>query len=341
MKAKIGRMEQDAIDRFVESCTGGSIYHTSRIGDVIRKTFGHETLMLTEHDHGTIVGVLPLVHMRSRIFGNFLVSMPFFNYGGVCTESDAAAEALLRQAIEIADKRECQHIELRHMHRRFAELSARTTKVAMVLDLPETAEALWQQFKSKLRSQIRRPEKEGVTIRIGRFELIEPFYEVFSHNMRDLGTPVYTRRLFSNMLAAFPGNSWIVAAFLQGKPLAAGFLLGFRDTIEIPWASSLRAYNRLAANMLMYWEALKLAINEGYRRFDFGRCTQGEGTYKFKAQWGAQPIQLHWEYWLANGESLPDLSPKNAKYQMAIRIWQKLPLPLTRFIGPPIVRNIP
>jgi len=124
-------------------------------------------------------------------------------------------------------------------------------------------------------------------------------------------------------------------------PVAAGFLLGFRDTLEIPWASSLRKYNRLAANMLMYWHALKLAIEEGFKRFDFGRSTPGEGTYKFKAQWGAAPLSLNWEYWLSNGGPLPDISPKNGKYQAAIRLWQKLPIPITKAVGPAIVKNIP
>jgi hypothetical protein len=128
---------------------------------------------------------------------------------------------------------------------------------------------------------------------------------------------------------------------MNEQPLAAGFVFGFRETLEIPWASSLRDYNHLSANMLLYWSVLEFAVKQGYRRFDFGRSTPDEGTYKFKEQWGAKPVPLHWQYWLANGNHMPDLSPKNSKYQLAIRLWRKLPLFLTRWVGPAIIRNIP
>ncbi|MFQ5628584.1 MAG: FemAB family XrtA/PEP-CTERM system-associated protein [bacterium] len=331
----------DCCDEFIKYTSNGVVYHLSGIQRVIHNTFGHQTIYLAAKNGSTILGVLPLVHMNSRMFGNFLVSMPFFNYGGVCTEHQEARDALLETAISEAKARECHHIEFRHIANQYSDLQRKQNKVAMLLDLPEQPDALWSAFKSKLRSQIRKPEKEGVTAKIGGHELIDDFYHVFSMNMRDLGTPVYSKKLFWSILQEFPTRSWIVAAYKDQQPLAAGFLLGFRGKLEIPWASSLREYNRLAANMLMYWEALKLAMREGFEQFDFGRSTPGEGTYKFKAQWGAKPLALNWEYWLPNGHTMPDISPKNDKYQKAIRLWQKLPVQVTKVIGPPIVRNIP
>ncbi len=330
-----------AVEEFVAATPGGRIYHLPAIQKVIQQTFGHRPVFLVAREGSTVKGVLPLTHMKSRLFGNFLISVPFFNYGGVCSEDEEARSQLLAKAIEIGKKLQVSHIELRHDRIFYPELQQKSHKVAMILELPDDAEVLWKSFKSKLRSQIRRPEKDGVEVKIGRSELVDEFYSVFAENMRDLGTPVYTRRLFENMLETFPESSWLVIAHREGEPLAAGFLLGYGDMLEIPWASSLRRFNRLAPNMLMYWHALKHAVEQGYKNFDFGRSTPGEGTYKFKAQWGAQPLELHWEYWMAEGKPLPDLSPKNAKFDAAIRIWQKIPVPVTRLIGPPIVRNIP
>ncbi|MCA9734222.1 MAG: FemAB family PEP-CTERM system-associated protein [Deferribacteres bacterium] len=330
-----------AAEEYIRSAADGKIYHLPAIQQLIQETFGHETFYLQALEAGEVCGVLPLVHMKNRIFGNFIISVPFFNYGGVCASNASVRNELLEEAIAITRKQQASHLELRHVDRHFENLPGKSHKVAMILDLPETEELLWESFKSKLRSQIRKPEKEGLTIRIGKEELLEDYYKIFSVNMRDLGTPVYSIKLFANMLRYFPQNAWIVAAYKENVAVAAGFVLGFGDTMEIPWASSLREYNRLAGNMMMYWHSLKLAIDQGYKKFDFGRSTPNEGTYKFKAQWGAEPLPLNWEYWLADGDQMPDISPNNAKYQAAIKIWQKIPLPITKFLGPAIVKNIP
>ncbi len=160
--------------------------------------------------------------------------------------------------------------------------------------------------------------------------------------MRDLGTPVYPKKFFNNILKEFPETTWICTIYTKDEqPVASGVLVGFKEMLEIPWASSLRNYNNYSPNMLLYWGVLKFACEKGYKVFDFGRSTPNEGTYKFKEQWGAKPLQLYWHYWLKNGGHLPELNPKNPKYQIAIKIWQTLPVGLTRLIGPAIVKNIP
>ncbi|KAA3612088.1 MAG: FemAB family PEP-CTERM system-associated protein [Calditrichaeota bacterium] len=330
-----------AAEKFIQSAPGGKIYHLPEIQRLIQNTFGHETIYLQAKEGDDVCGVLPLVHMKNRLFGNFVISVPFFNYGGVCSENEAATNAMLEEAIRITKERQASHLELRHVEKIYPQLPGKSHKVAMILDLPEDSEKLWQSFKSKLRSQIRKPEKEGLTVQIGKMELLRHFYSIFTVNMRDLGTPVYSKYLFANMLHSFPDNAWIICVYKDKLPVAAGFVVGFGEMMEIPWASSLREYNRLSGNMMMYWQALKLALDEGYRKFDFGRSTPNEGTYKFKAQWGAEPLPLNWEYWLAHGGALPDISPKNAKFQAAIKVWQKIPLPVTKIIGPAIVKNIP
>ena len=183
--------------------------------------------------------------------------------------------------------------------------------------------------------------KEGMITRIGQLEELDSFYEVFSINMRDLGTPVYSKEFFRNILTVFPENTWICSVYKDKQPVASGLLIGFREILEIPWVSSIRKYNPLRPNILLYWTVLQYACEKGFKIFDFGRSTPGEGTYLFKEQWGAKPVPLYWYYWMRNSGSLPELNPKNPKYKQAIEVWKRLPVGLTRVLGPTISKNLP
>jgi FemAB-related protein (PEP-CTERM system-associated) len=330
-------------NKYVMETGTSTCYHLIGWKDVIERSFGHKTYYLLAEDRGNkIKGILPLVHLKSILFGSFMVSLPYFNYGGICADNDEISNQLLKEAIYIAERENVEHIELRHIHHIDNGLPVKTAKVSMKLELPESAEDLWDSFPSKLRSQIRRPTKEGMYSRLGKEDELHSFYTIFSINMRDLGTPVYSKEFFKNILEEFPETTWICTVYTKkGQPVASGFLVGFKERLEIPWASSIKSYNRYSPNMLLYWSSLKFACEKGYRIFDFGRSNPGEGTYKFKKQWGAKPVQLYWHYWLRNNGTLPELNPKNPKYQIAIKIWQKLPVGLTKLIGPMIVRNLP
>lgn len=293
------------------------------------------------NDQGKPRGILPLVHMKSILFGNMLVSLPYFNYGGVSADNSVIERSLIDEAVRIAKSIGARHIELRQEKRFENGFGIKTSKVSMRLALSGSTEDLWKSFPSKLRSQISKPMKEGMSSRIGKSEEIDCFYEVFATNMRDLGTPVYPKKFFRNILESFPDNSWINTIYTGRQPVASGFLIGFKERMEIPWASSLRKYNRQSPNMLLYWNCLKFSCEQGYHVFDFGRSTPGEGTYRFKEQWGAKPAQLYWNYWMADGEKVPEINPKNRKYHFAIRCWKHLPVGLTKQIGPWIIKNIP
>ena len=330
------------IDRFIHDCDKSNLYHDRRWGAVVSKSFGHKYYVLvSETMDGGVTGILPFVHMRSWCFGNFLVSMPFFNYGGVCAEDGNTRDRLIAEAIRIAKDLDVHHVEFRQESSFENGFPEKTSKVSMRLELPGSPEELWKTFPSKLRSQIKVPQKAAMTVRIGRLDELEGFYEVFSRNMRNLGTPVYPKLFFENILEQFHESTWICTVYSGDIAVASGFLAGFRDRMEIPWASSLREYNRQSPNMLLYWSCLKFACERGYKLFDFGRSTRNENTYKFKEQWGAAPSPMVWSYWVKEGESVPDITPRNRKYQMAIDFWKKLPVPLTRMLGPRIVRNIP
>jgi FemAB-related protein (PEP-CTERM system-associated) len=331
-----------AWDRFVEDHPQASVYHLSVWRHILAHAFGKQWYLIGALRHGEICAGVPLVHLRSRLFGNFLVSMPYVNYGGILTAADVSVEPLLQPALQLGRELGAQHMELRHLTHHYPGLPVSTEKVSMWLSLPDTADGLLARFKSKLRSQIRKGEKNGLEVRVGRTELLDDFYMVFARNMRDLGTPVYSRTFFRLILDAFPDTARIVLVTdQQGRSLAGGFLLGYRRRLEIPWASSLREFNHLQTNMWLYWQCLKYACGHGYQVFDFGRSTMDSPTFHFKAQWGAEPVQHFWHYQLAAGRDMPQLNPHNPKFRWAIALWQRLPLPVTRWLGPSIVKHLP
>jgi FemAB-related protein (PEP-CTERM system-associated) len=209
------------------------------------------------------------------------------------------------------------------------------------LRLASSSGSQWDAIDRKLRNQVRKAEKGGLTVAHGGAELLDSFYEVFAHNMRDLGTPVYSSRFFREVLLAFPTETRIFVVRLEGRPIAASLVHWHGDVMEVPWASSLREFNPLCANVLLYWHMLQFAVDRRARVFDFGRSTPGEGTFQFKKQWGAEPRELVWEYWTAPGRGVPELNPKNPKFEMAIRAWQHLPVRVANLVGPLVVRNIP
>ena len=325
---------------FVSRHHEASGYHDWKWRDVFKKAFGHESIYLAARSDGQITGVLPLVLLDSWIFGRSLISLPFVNYGGVVASDPVVARALLDRAAQIAQERDCRHIELRHTARRFEDLPCKRHKVCMLLDL-RPAPAMWEGLDRKVRNQIRKAQKSGLTSQAGGLELVDEFYSVFARNMRDLGTPVYGRGLFEQVLTAFPARARIHVVRLGARPVAAGVTFRTGDRTEVPWASSVREFNSLCPNHLLYWAIIEEAAATGGKVFDFGRSTPDEGTYRFKEQWGSNPVPLCWEYHMRPGQALPDTSPANPRFRLAVSIWKKLPLGVATRLGPPIVRVIP
>jgi len=335
-------VDEASWDSYVHAHPAATGYHLMAWRQVIEKAFGHKTFYLSVKDeHGEVRGVLPLVLLNSRLFGRFLVSMPFLNYGGIVSDAPEAREALLASAVNIAKEAGASHIELRHQEESGIGLPGKQHKVSMRLELPDRFEILWKGFTSKLRSQVQRAKKEGMTVQTGGQEILDDFYHLFSRNMRDLGTPTYGQDFFRAILKTFPKDASICAVRWKGRPVAAGFLYGFRNILEIPWAASDRRYNYLAPNMLLYSSVLEYACRQGFRVFDFGRSTPDSGTYRFKEQWGAKPVALYWHYWMASEGALPEISPRNPKYELAIKLWRRLPVSATRLIGPFLAKSLP
>jgi len=210
----------------------------------------------------------------------------------------------------------------------------------MILDLPESSDMLMNSFKAKLRSQIKKPIKEGLQAKIGGLELLEDFYYVFLINMRDLGSPVHSKNFIKNLLEEFPDKAKIVIVHKDHNPLACGLVIGFKTTLQNPWASALKEYSKLSPNMLLYWTMLEYGCNNGYSSFDFGRSTPGEGTYKFKEQWGAKPALLYWHYISTDNRAISEESDEKSKFNKAIEYWKRLPVSVTKIIGPMIRKHI-
>lgn len=326
-------------DTFVQAQPGWTAFHLAAWKPLIENVFGHQCLYLeAREDSGTLAGVLPLVRVRSLLFGHYLVSMPFVNYGGPLG-SDEAVRALAIRAGALAAETGVKLLELRSRIELPLELPVSHRKITVVLDLPGTVEELRKQLGAKLRSQIKRPEKEGVTVRFGT-DQVEPFFQVFSHHMRDLGTPTQPLRLFREIATTFGEDAWFGCAYLDGRPIACGAGFRWGSEFEMTWASSLREFNRVAPNMLLYWAFMERAVNERLSLFNFGRCTPGEGTHQFKKQWGSRDEPLWWYQQGASG-TVATPSPDDGAYAMGPRVWKHLPVPLATALGPSIVRGIP
>lgn len=309
---------------------------------ILEQGLGHTPYCIEALKADTAVGILPLCFLHTQLFGKFLVGMPYLNVGGVIAQDAPVATKLIDQAVQLADELDVRYLELRHeMRWQHASLNYESSqKVHMRLELPTTEDELWSSFKPKVRNQIRKAEQNELTVAWGGRELLREFYDVFAINMRDLGTPVFGRRLFAAILARL-GRDAEICIVRQGEaPRAAGLLIFGQELVEVPSASSLRQYNHLNANMLLYWNLLRRSIERGQRVFDFGRTTIGSNTHRFKVQWGAEPHAAVWQYYVRQG-SVGDMRPDNPKLQRRIAMWQRLPVWLTRLAGPHIVRGIP
>ncbi|MCC5827870.1 MAG: FemAB family PEP-CTERM system-associated protein [Phycisphaeraceae bacterium] len=331
--------------------------HDPRWLEVLSEALRHEPWCVLAWDESaggepSLAGYLPLMLVRSALFGRFLVSLPYLNRGSSIAMTQEAAQGLISEAAALAGRLKVRYLELRRHQDRIehpALGAARDDKHLMILDLPDSEEALWEGLSAKVRNQIRKGERSGLQVDWGAgrtgLKLLEEFYRVFAINMRDLGTPVYTSRLFARILERFGDQAELCVVRLDGRAVAGAMLIHDRlgnmvPSTQVPSASSLREFNASNANMWMYHRLLIRAIERGSRQFDFGRSSEGSGTYRFKKQWGAHPQPTVWQYHILKGE-IGSMRPDHPSNQRRIRIWRKLPLWLTLLAGPPIVRGIP
>jgi FemAB-related protein (PEP-CTERM system-associated) len=286
-------------------------------------------------------GVLPLVIQRSLLFGRRAVSVPWADAAGLLAVDDEAGTALLRTAVGLLRQWRLQRLLLRQSAPLFDWPLDRSDKLAMQLRLTEDPEVLWKSFDPKVRNQVRKSEKSGVvTETVTLEEGLGGFFEVYSRNMRDLGSPAHSRQYFAALQRAFPRQVEIHLARCEGRIVGAGLTMVNGNRLDIPWASSLQEYNRHCVNHSLYWHILSRACRAGHEWFYFGRSTRGSGPHHFKKQWGAEEVPLYW--YSLDLEGRPEVSgqaPRDS-FGVAVRVWQRLPLFVTKGLGPLLISQL-
>ncbi len=331
-------------ESYVESTPHASLYHALEWREILLRTFGHRSWYLMALDHGKTRGILPLVEMKSSLFGHFFVSLPFLDYGGILADAPEYEAALATAAADLAAKRGAHHIELRQSFAATGYVAAgwklRQHKAALVIPLSTDPEVHWSGLNSRLRGKVRRAEKSGATFSVEALDGLDDFYRVFSLNMRNLGTPVYSPSFFQHVLR-HARDAVVMVVRHEGRPAAAAIALRRGQRVEVPWICSDYTQSSLNLNEYLYWNAIQWVCRSGARELDLGRCSIGGGVFRFKMQWNPEIRPLFWYYWLSPGVELPEFSPDNPRYALAVNCWKKMPLALANLLGPWIVRGVP
>jgi FemAB-related protein (PEP-CTERM system-associated) len=337
----VGKDARAEWDAFV-AANGGSLYHLFDWKDINERSLGHDCEYLAARDaSGAIHGVLPLVFVRSRLFGRILCSMPFMNYGGPVSRSPAAAAALTAQATERAQALGADYLELRCPEALDTTMPVSLRKISMTVPLVPDAEALFNSFSQKHRKNIRRAQKNELTVRKGGIDLLDDFFHILELSWRSLGTPMYSKDYFKRLLETFPANTCVFTCSWKGAPVAVALTGHYNGVVEGMWAGARQELRHLDANYVLYWEMLRDACQAGHKLFHLGRSTSQSGAEQFKSKWNAETHQLYWYFHRPDGGPMPQLNVDNPKFKLAIAAWRKMPLWATRLVGPPVARLIP
>ncbi|HCY83955.1 MAG TPA: hypothetical protein DHV36_02345 [Desulfobacteraceae bacterium] len=337
--------ERDEWDRYVFAHERSGYCHLYNWRRVIRDAYRHESVYIAaiKKDSGKICGVLPLCCFKGLFHRPSLISIPFFDTCGILGDDEAIELSLLKGCAGIVSGQGVavelrQQAELTEPEKAMAGVlpDIYKEKVGLHLDLAGPQQAVMAGFKSKLRSQIRKGGKNGLTWKIGKRELLAPFYTVFSRNMRDLGSPVHAKRFFDAIFTHFYHHAFICIVFYRSQPVAASFMFRFKRTLSNPWASSIRAFRHLNTNMFLYWQMIRFACNTGMDTFDMGRSSKGAATYRFKKQWCPKETQLFWYRWAGT-----DKTRKPSGESLSIDPWKRIPVGVANLIGPMVRGHIP
>ncbi len=341
MEVSVLDSSSSACTEFLQRAPQAKLCHTPAWTRMVESTFGHQGYYLVARENSHVVGVLPLMYVRSRLFGNRLVSQPFSDYGGPLADSTAALDALYRRAVDIAEDLRCESVELRNVTPLPYELHVRSDKISMCLPLMPDAQDVWKGLRHKTRNRIRKAERAGFSVVSGGQDLLDEFYRVWTIRMHELGTPCYPRRLFGSIMAMFPDESRIFLATVGGVTAAVLFTYTFKGRVQCSWGAALRGYDGAGPNYMLNWKAIEYYCANGMTLYDFGRSTVGSGQHTFKQRWGATPVELCWQYWTPNGQRPVIVRPEDPRYQRKVEMWRRMPLWLTRIVGPVVSRALP
>ena len=331
--------EAERWDAFVEACPEATFFHRAGWSRVLREAFGHRPRFLYAERDGRIVGVLPLAEVRSLLAGRALISSPFCVYGGVAAEDGHAERALVEAARRLAEELGVDHLELRHRRRRCPEWPCQDSLyVTFRRELHPDPEANLKAVPRKQRAMIRKGVQAG--LRAEPEDGVDTLYEVYSRSVRRLGTPVFARSYFALLREVFGEDCEVLAVYEGREPVAAVMSFYFRDEVLPYYGGGTERARRVKGNDFMYWEVMRRAAERGLRWFDYGRSKVGTGSYAFKKNWGFRPEPLHYEYHLVRARRVPEVNPLNPRYRLFVEAWKRLPLPVTRWLGPHLVRHL-
>ncbi|MFL6199624.1 MAG: FemAB family XrtA/PEP-CTERM system-associated protein [Thermoanaerobaculia bacterium] len=331
-------------DRYVRQTPGATFFHQLGWRWLVERVFRHRAHYLVARQGERIAGVLPLFELESRLFGHSLVSVPFAIGGGVVADDPETARLLLEEACGIAEDRGVDYLELRSEKPVSDGLLTKDLYVTFRADLAEGSDweaALLRRMDRKRRQMMNYVSKAGFEHRIAGIEELPLFYGLFCQSMRHHGTPVYPRLFLREILDRHPADTNLFFVYHEGRPVAGVLNLLWHDVVMPYYAGADRSRHPRGVDEYTYLSIMRWGREHGYRTFDFGRSKRGTGAHAFKARWGMEEVPLAYQYHLVKARELPNVSPANPRYRMLIRAWQKLPLPITKLIGPRIIRSIP
>ena len=328
-----------AWDAFVLGCPQANFFHRSGWQHIMGSVLRHRTHYLFARHDGQVTGVLPLVEVKSMLFGHSLTSLPFAAYGGVAANDEASASALESEAQALAQRLGVQHLELRNTVRRHADWPVQDLYVTFRKAILPDEEANLLAIPRKQRAMVRKGIKNGLKSEIDSDA--SRFFALYADNVHRHGTPAMSRRYFDALLQQFGTDCEVLTVTAaDGRPLSSVLSFYFRDEVLPYYAGDDIAARDLAANDFKYWELMRRSCARGMKVFDYGRSKQGTGPYAFKKNWGFEPTPLHYEYCLYKRQAVPQNNPTNAKYKLMIQAWRRLPLGVANWLGPHVVRNL-
>lgn len=321
------------------ACPQATFFHRAGWQRLVHEVFRHDTYFLYVELDGAIQGVLPLGHVNSWLFGNSLTGLPFAVYGGVAATRPDVAQALEHEAQQLAQRLGVAHLELRNVQARHPEWPTQTLYVTFRKAILPDEEANLLAIPRKQRAMVRKGIKAGLVSEIDLTP--DRFFDLFADNVHRHGTPAMPKKFFQALMAEFGADCEVLTVVSpEGQPLSSVMSFYFRDEVLPYYAGDDAAARDVAANDFKYWELMRRACARGLKVFDYGRSKQGTGPYAFKKNWGFEPTPLHYEYCLYKRDAIPQNNPNNAKYQLMIKVWRRLPLGLANWLGPLVVRNL-
>lgn len=325
-------------ERFVQACPQATFFHRAGWQSVVAGSFGHTPHFLQALEGAELVGILPLAHVRSRLFGNSLTGLPLASYGGIAALNEGARQALQARAVELARELRVDHLELRNTDKQ-QDWPTQDLYVAFKMPIPAVLDDRMLGLPQKRRNMVRKALKLG--LHAVADDTVESFFPVFAENARDHGTPTLPKRYFQALQAQFGGDCRILSIYTAAGLCISSILCFFHKGEVLAYYAGERPQARgTAANDLKYWEVMKWAQAHGCTTFDIGRSKKGTGSYDFKRLWGFEPVQLHYQYQLFNRDTIPQNNPNNPRDRLLIQTWQRLPLPVANLVGPWVVRGL-